>query len=247
MEQICTSTMKRSAEHGSNNQEAVKERKKRKTDLSEEKLMKKYMRKVAAADHTTPDENVEAKVKSRTPTSIKMIMKELGMDQNSRFMKLLPEDNIIKIVTSIVIKGINEPIRQLIYTHLPHYKQLERVVKKRQLFQKSTTIVEELKQLDPPGEGEPSYAEFVELLHGIMTNVIKRVAGVIESNELLSGDNMFTNALLSQITLQHNIKTKICTYLFNEICTFAGEVLYTFFIDDKKLIKTIVNKNISAK
>ena len=258
MEQICTSTMKRSAEYveesssDSQVKEAVKEGKKRKADknntsnLSEEKLMKKYMKKVAAADQTTPDENVKAKVKSRTPASIKMIMKEFDVNQDSQFMKLLPEDNIIKIVTSIVIKGINEPIRQLIYTHLPHYKQLQRVAEKRQLVQKNITIAEELKRFDPPGEGEPPYSEFVDLLHGIMTNVIKRVAGAIEGNELLSGNNMFANALLSQITLKHNIKTRICTYLFNEICTFAGEILYTFFMDDRKLIKTIVSKNISA-
>nr|AKS10631.1 wsv310-like protein [Metopaulias depressus WSSV-like virus] len=257
--------MKRSAEdpeHSSSSsssqeKEAVKERKKRKVEknhnnnLSEEKLMKKYMKKVAAADQTMPDENVEAMVKSRIPASMKMFMREFNVNQNSHFMKLLPEDNIIKIVTSIVIKGINEPVRQLIYTHLPHYKQLESVVEKRQLVQKSTiTIAEELKQLDPPGADEPPYSEFVELLHGVMTNIIKRVAGVIEGNELLSGNSMFTNALLSQISsqinLRHSTKTRICTYLFNEICTFAGEVLYTFFMDDKVLIKRIVNKNIST-
>ena len=230
-------------------QEKEAEKKKRKTDgnLPEGKLLKKYMKKVAAADQTTPDDNVEAEVKIRTPASIKMIMKEFDISQNSQFLKLLPEDNIINIVTSIVIKGINEPIRQLIYTHLPHYKQLEKVVTERQLsVQKRITVAEELKQLDPPGEGEPPYSEFVELLHGIMTNIIKRVAGVIESNELLSSNSIFTHAILSQITLKHNIKTKICTYLFNEICTFAGEVLYTFFMDDKKLITTIISKNISA-
>nr|BDV50190.1 MAG: wsv310-like protein [Chiromantes dehaani nimavirus] len=245
--------MKRSAEDteqsssssssSSNNQEN-KARKKRKVD---QKLRKEYMRMVAAADPTTPNENVEAKVKSRTPTSIQMIMKKFGVDENSHFTKLLPKDNIIKIVTDIVINDINEPIRQLLYSYLLHYYKLEEIVKDRILVpQKNITIAEELKQLDPPGEGEQPYSEFVELLHGIMARVIKKVAGVIEGNELFSGNSVFTNALLSQITLEHNIKTGICAYLFNEMCTFAGEVFYTFFMDDNNLIKMIVNKNISA-
>lgn len=235
--------MKRSAEDAEK-EVVVKKRKANPNNTRLEKLMKKYMKKVATMDQTTPDEDVEAEVKNRIPASIKLILKEFDVDQNSRFTKLLPENNIIKIVTNIVVNSVNAPIRRLIYSHLPHYKQLEKVVEERQLVQESTTtIAEDLKQLDPPDEGEPPYSDFVEILHGIMTNIIKRVAGVIEGNELFSGDNVFTNAILSKINLHRNIKTRLCIYLFNIICTFAGEVPYTFFMDDKKLITALVKKN----
>ena len=219
-----------------------KKNRKRKTD-SEEKLLKKYKREVARWDPTALDADVEEIVEKRFSVSIASFFKEFDVCLESQFMKFIPEGKIKKTITDIVINDVNAPIRELIYTHLPHFQQLKAVVKRRQqLDDLPATLVEELRRLDPPGDGEPPFSEFVEHLHGIMTKVIQRVAGAIESNELLRGDSGFANAVLSRITLQHNIKIRICTYLFNEICAFAGEDLYTFFTVDTKLIKGIVNR-----
>ena len=227
-----------------------KKRKRNTEQSSDGRLHKEYEAMVARWDPTAPDDQVGDIVERRIPQSLDEIMKQFGFSQRSQYTERISKKEIKEIIKNIVIDCINAPIRKLIYTHLLHFQQLMAVVKRR--AQVSTNgnppkdLAEELRQLDPPGEGEQPFSEFVESLHGIMANVIIQVAGVVENNELLRGNNAFVQAVLNQVTLGRNLKIKICTHLFNEICAFAGEVFYAFFRDDRKLVKTLVNNNIST-
>ena len=238
MQTVEKSTMKRYRREDSPENE-TRERKKRRMG---KKLVDKYKEQVDAADQTTPDVDVEKEVENRISRSIKKMTNEFKIDIGT-FMKLFSPENIKKTVTDIVITDINKPLRGIIYTYLLHYKTLEKMTKERSKpGRKEITFAEELTQLDPPGENEPPFSDFVETLQCIMTKVIEKVVGAIENKKIFSDNNTFASSfLLKKINLPPNIKTKICSHLFDEICLFAGEVFYSFFMDDKKIIKEIIN------
>lgn len=230
-------------------------KRKRKTEepYGGDKLLKSYKREVARWDPTVPDDDIEEIVESLIPASLATIMKELDISQDNSLTKYIPREKVKKIITSIVINDINAPIRTMIYTYLLHFQRLKALVRRRENLivtndddiNPPKTLVEELKQLGPPGDSEPPFSEFVECLQGIVANVIKQVASVIEGNELLCG-NSFANAVLSHISSHRHLKTTICTHLVNEICTFAGKEFYTFFREDTKFIRSLIKKYLSA-
>ena len=227
-----------------------KKRKKKREQSSDGRLHKKYEVMAARWDPTAPDDKVGEIVERRIPQSLAEIMKQLGFRQGSQYTERISREEIKGIIRKIVIDCINVPIRKLVYTHLLHFQELIAVVKRRDHFTTNgnppKALAEELRQLDPPGEGEQPFSDFVESLHGIMADVVIQVAGVVENNELLRSNNPFVQAVLNRVTLARNVKIAICTHLFNEICAFAGDVFYAFFRDDRKLVKSLVMNNIST-
>lgn len=229
-------------------------KKKRKNKASEsdkeEKLVKAYMKIVDGLIPTIPSDKVETVVRERAPESIRNILKALRIDQNESCMKLIQQDKVILAFTDIVIDGVNKPVRRLI-TDMPfHFDRLSKVVG---CWQTSTTSVtdalsksigEELCEQPPPGEGEPEFTAFVDQLKTLMTNIIKRVAAVIENNELISTGNVLKDAVVSHINVPIIMKRQLCKQLFNQIAWFAGATLYTYFISDEKLIKDLINKHV---
>lgn len=206
--------------------------------IREDKMMKKYNKFVKGLIPTIPSADVEEIVKDRVPNSIKMILGDLKIDHG--LMKWLPEANVVATVTNIVIDGVNEPVARLVHSMPFHFKAFSDIAERRQnTASESPSIAEELRKLKPPAEGEAEYQTFVDQLQNLMTNIIRRVAFVINSNELVSG-GMLTSAIMSRISIPIATKRKICKHLFNQISTFAGESIYTFFISDEKLVRDTI-------
>lgn len=214
-----------------------------KKKMRDDKLLRKYRRFVDSLTPTVPAEGVEPSVKAMVPESVKMILKDLHMEPGSAFMKCLPEDSIVTAVTKIVLDEVNGPIRELVHAMPLHVDIFNKLVEKRQHYSPAITMYKEMTEnMQPPAEGEESFSVFAEKLRTVMKNIIKRVASVIQNNELTINSNIMSRTILSQITIPTKTKRTICKHLFNQISTFAGENMYTFFIEDDKCITKIIAK-----
>nr|BDT62685.1 MAG: wsv310-like protein [Metapenaeus ensis nimavirus]GBG35491.1 wsv310-like protein [Metapenaeus ensis nimavirus] len=216
---------------------------KRQKRLLEEQC-REYGERVAKLDPTVADDLVRESVMNRMPISMNNILQGLGF-ASSYYEKYVPTQAIADLVTSIVVDAVNKPVRNLINDYILHYEELTDLSERRKASPSRTlTLADELCSMPLPNKDEEPFSEFCERLLGIMLVIIERVAGAIQRKELLNGSRA-ARIIMSKIEMTKDIKRKLCKLLYNEIALFAGEPLYTLFIEDTKQINELVNNAIS--
>nr|WRY70670.1 hypothetical protein GCMLICPM_00107 [White spot syndrome virus]WRY70837.1 hypothetical protein GGHGEOLK_00109 [White spot syndrome virus]WRY71003.1 hypothetical protein OACAMADH_00104 [White spot syndrome virus]BDX28221.1 MAG: hypothetical protein [White spot syndrome virus]BDX28387.1 MAG: hypothetical protein [White spot syndrome virus] len=215
------------------------------TKTKEEQLLE-FVKDLERSDPTVPDEKVKQEVEEKSPEAIAEIFSMFGIAQDSKFKSLLPIERIKSITTKIVIDAINQPVRKMLVDHLYHFKEMQNVVEKcKDDSDEKLSVI--LKSKKSPKEFDLSFSDYVDRLNRILVGVIKRVAGAIESKELLQSNSMIMNSVLGTVVsnIPYNMKINICVFLTNFICTFANDDLYTFFRDDEKFVMSQVTRYIS--
>nr|BDT63541.1 MAG: wsv310-like protein [Pasiphaea japonica whispovirus] len=210
----------------------------------DETLHDKYIKKVGKLNPTFPHNEIRQLVNEKFPVAMASILDLFGISLDYSY--LIPTEQIKRHIINIIKEAINIPMYKLVYTYLSHFQHMKTVIETYKNDEEtSKKLAEVLVNMEPPGKGEDSFADYVNELNFIIKGVIKRVAGVIESKELMKGNGKMANVILSQINLDYNIKVDICIFLTNFICVFGGEDFYTYFMDNEKFVQNIVSKYIT--
>nr|BDU62213.1 wsv310-like protein [Chionoecetes opilio bacilliform virus]GAV93230.1 hypothetical protein SCV_110 [Chionoecetes opilio bacilliform virus] len=233
-------------EQDTSDDEDYSSQKKKKKNYTDGDVIKEYKNYINDLIPTVPDKQVHDMVKDQISVNIDMFVEMLGVGNGNYVKKLLPQDNIIKIVTNIVIEGINHPVYDMIHEMPFHYENFNSM---SMIYNNSSiilnddgteTFLEKLLATEPPSDDEVKYTVFVQRLHGIISNIIRIIASVVESDDFVRGSPML-GIFIKTLKIPTNTKRRICKHLFNQItAAFAGQSLYTFFISDENIIKETI-------
>lgn len=167
---------------------------------------------------TLANENVKEVVEQIINDNIPTLKRLLGLEKSilvDTFIKKINE-NITLRVESIVVKGINRPVENLLRRYPFHYMVFSGEHKKIPV---NTTF---------------SMDDFTSALQSIAKELIVMVVSAISFPDFLPYGGMI------DITTANKIK--IVKFIYSCIVTFAGEKLSEYFITIEELFNETVNK-----